>query len=95
MSETLHLSAEAREQVGKGASRVLRRAGRTPAVVYGGNLEPLAVHLEEKALKKMQLGMAQAEALLKLRKAKVPSACLLVCSMFGLALLVCCFRFLV
>jgi large subunit ribosomal protein L25 len=52
MSETLHLSAEPREKVGKGASRVLRRAGRTPAVVYGGNIEPLAVHLEEKALKK-------------------------------------------
>jgi len=52
MSETLYLSAEPREKVGKGASRVLRRAGRTPAVVYGGNLEPLAVHLEEKALNK-------------------------------------------
>jgi large subunit ribosomal protein L25 len=52
MSETLHLSAEPREKVGKGASRVLRRAGRTPAVVYGGNLAPVAVHLEEKALKK-------------------------------------------
>jgi len=52
MSETLFLSAEPREKVGKGASRVLRRAGRTPAVVYGGNLEPVAVHLEEKALKK-------------------------------------------
>ena len=52
MSETLFLSAEPREMVGKGASRVLRRAGRTPAVVYGGNLEPVAVHLEEKALRK-------------------------------------------
>jgi len=52
MSETLHLSAEPREKVGKGASRVLRRAGRTPAVVYGDNQTPLAVHLEEKALRK-------------------------------------------
>ena len=52
MSETLHLSAEAREKVGKGASRVLRRAGRIPAVIYGGNLEPIALHLEEKALVK-------------------------------------------
>lgn len=52
MSETLHLSAEVREKVGKGASRVLRRAGRIPAVVYGGNQDPLAVHVEEKALVK-------------------------------------------
>jgi large subunit ribosomal protein L25 len=52
MSETLHLSAEAREKVGKGASRVLRRAGRTPAVVYGEKQEPIAIHLEEKALVK-------------------------------------------
>jgi large subunit ribosomal protein L25 len=52
MSETLHLSAEAREQVGKGASRVLRRAGRTPAVVYGDNQTPVAIHLEEKSLRK-------------------------------------------
>ena len=52
MSETLFLSAEAREKVGKGAYRVLRRAGRIPAVIYGGNLEPIALHLEEKALVK-------------------------------------------
>ncbi|EGD58823.1 50S ribosomal protein L25/general stress protein Ctc [Novosphingobium nitrogenifigens DSM 19370] len=50
MSETLHLSAETRERVGKGASRVLRREGRTPAVIYGDNQEPVAIHVEEKAL---------------------------------------------
>ncbi len=52
MSETLQLSAETRERAGKGASRVLRREGRTPAVIYGGNEEPIAIHLEEKALNK-------------------------------------------
>ena len=52
MSEQLTLSAETRERAGKGASRVLRREGRVPAVVYGNNEEPLSIHLEEKALVK-------------------------------------------
>ncbi|MCY1671567.1 50S ribosomal protein L25/general stress protein Ctc [Novosphingobium sp. SL115] len=52
MSETLNLSAETRDRAGKGASRVLRREGRTPAVIYGGKEEPVAIHLEEKALAK-------------------------------------------
>jgi large subunit ribosomal protein L25 len=52
MSEQLTLSAETRERAGKGASRVLRREGRVPAVVYGNNEEPLAIHVEEKALVK-------------------------------------------
>jgi large subunit ribosomal protein L25 len=55
MSETLHLPAETRERAGKGASRALRREGRVPAVVYGGNEEPLTIHVEEKLLRK-QLG---------------------------------------
>ncbi len=55
MSDTLTLPAEARERAGKGASRALRRSGRVPAVVYGGNEEPLAIHVEEKELVR-QLG---------------------------------------
>lgn len=53
MSEQLTLAAETRDQVGKGASRSLRRAGRVPAVVYGNNQEPLAIHVEEKALMRL------------------------------------------
>jgi large subunit ribosomal protein L25 len=55
MSETLHLPAETRERAGKGASRALRREGRTPAVIYGGNQDPVAIHVEEKELRR-QLG---------------------------------------
>jgi len=55
MSEALTLPAETRERAGKGASRVLRREGRVPAVVYGGNEEPLSIHVEEKELAR-QLG---------------------------------------
>src|SRR3569832_652826 len=53
MSEQLTLSAETRELAGKGASRAMRREGRVPAVVYGNKEEPLAIHVEEKALVKM------------------------------------------
>ncbi len=52
MSDQLTLAAETRDRVGKGASRALRRDGRVPAVIYGQNKEPTAVHLEEKALMK-------------------------------------------
>jgi large subunit ribosomal protein L25 len=55
MSDTLNLPAETRERAGKGASRELRRSGRVPAVVYGGNEEPLSIHVEEKELRR-QLG---------------------------------------
>ncbi|MBS0483024.1 MAG: 50S ribosomal protein L25/general stress protein Ctc [Proteobacteria bacterium] len=55
MSDSLTLPAETRDRAGKGASRALRRDGRVPAVVYGGNEEPLTIHVEEKLLIK-QLG---------------------------------------
>jgi large subunit ribosomal protein L25 len=55
MSDTLHLPAEARDRAGKGASRALRREGRTPAVIYGGNQDPVSIHVEEKELRR-QLG---------------------------------------
>jgi len=53
MSDNLTLAAETREQVGKGASRSLRREGRVPAVIYGNNEDPTPIHVEEKALTKL------------------------------------------
>ena len=50
MSDQLTLPAEARDGLGKGASRALRRDGRVPAVVYGEKKEPLSIHVEEKLL---------------------------------------------
>jgi len=50
MSDQLTLASEARDRVGKGASRALRRDGRVPAVIYGQNKEPQGIHVEEKAL---------------------------------------------
>lgn len=39
------ISAERREQFGKGAARKLRAAGRIPAVVYGHGTEPVHISL--------------------------------------------------
>ncbi len=55
MSDTLTLPAETRDRAGKGASRMLRREGRVPAVIYGGKEEPQTIHVEEKLLVR-QLG---------------------------------------
>ncbi|MBB3935803.1 50S ribosomal protein L25/general stress protein Ctc [Aureimonas phyllosphaerae] len=43
MSESYTVKAEAREKVGKGAARHLRRNGMVPAVIYGDKQEPLPI----------------------------------------------------
>jgi len=43
MSDTFTLEAQPRGDVGKGASRRLRREGRVPAVIYGGDKPPVSV----------------------------------------------------
>ena len=48
MSETLELKAMAREKVGKGASRKLRREGYVPAVIYGDKKPPLPIYVERR-----------------------------------------------
>lgn len=53
MSDQLELAAETRGQVGKGASRLLRREGRVPAVIYGNKQDPQSIHVEEKALMRL------------------------------------------
>ncbi len=44
------LKAEAREQVGKGSARAVRRDGKVPAVIYGDKQPPLAVALSYKEI---------------------------------------------
>ena len=50
MSETLVLVAANRTDKGKGASRRLRRSGKVPAILYGGNTEPRALVLDHEVL---------------------------------------------
>ncbi|MGK7295247.1 MAG: 50S ribosomal protein L25/general stress protein Ctc [Candidatus Wenzhouxiangella sp. M2_3B_020] len=46
MAKTYEVPAEIREDVGKGASRRLRREDKVPAVVYGGTRKPVPLTLE-------------------------------------------------
>jgi large subunit ribosomal protein L25 len=44
------LSAEVRTDLGKGASRRLRHANKVPAIIYGGDNEPMSVTLDHHKL---------------------------------------------
>ena len=46
--DTYELTAEARERVGKGSARAVRRDGKVPAVIYGDKQPPLAIALSYK-----------------------------------------------
>ena len=52
MSEQVNLNAEAREIDGKSSSRKLRNAGSIPAVIYGGETDPIKVSILEKDITK-------------------------------------------
>ncbi len=53
MSEMKKLSAVARDRVGKGAARAIRRQGMIPAVVYGTGQPPKAIAIQFKEAKKL------------------------------------------
>ena len=44
---THEINVESRAVEGKGASRRLRLAGKIPAIVYGGELQPVAIQLDQ------------------------------------------------
>lgn len=50
MSETYELKAEARDRVGKGSARAVRREGKVPAVIYGEKQPPVAIALSYKEI---------------------------------------------
>src|SRR5918998_2954241 len=46
MASVKQLQAVARDRVGKGAARAVRREGRVPAVIYGGGAPPAPIALD-------------------------------------------------
>ena len=52
MSEQVNLNATNREVEGKSSSRQLRRMGSVPAVIYGGEKDPMRISILEKDIAK-------------------------------------------
>lgn len=50
MANIVAIEAEIRQRAGKGAARATRRAGKVPAVVYGGNQEPTLIALDPRVV---------------------------------------------
>ena len=46
MANIVAIEAESRSRAGKGAARATRRAGKVPAVIYGGHQEPNLIALD-------------------------------------------------
>ena len=76
--ETFEIIAEPREDMGKGASRRLRREGKVPGVVYGANKDAASImvnqneimrHLEDEAfyahILTLQVGKWKEKVVLK------------------------------
>ncbi|MGD1922733.1 MAG: 50S ribosomal protein L25/general stress protein Ctc [Paracoccaceae bacterium] len=52
MASTIELEATTRPGTGKGAARQARRDGLVPGVIYGGNVDPVAINVKQPALLK-------------------------------------------
>lgn len=53
MSAVRELKASARERVGKGGARAVRREGRVPAVIYGAGGDPTAIALDGNEMRQL------------------------------------------
>ncbi len=62
----LEMDANIRSTHGKGAARVLRSKGLTPAVLYGAKAEPVSLELETKTFTKTLLEINRRNALINL-----------------------------
>jgi large subunit ribosomal protein L25 len=54
MSQAITLDAQIRTDLGKGASRRLRHANQTPAIIYGGEAAPVSITIAHNKLFKAQ-----------------------------------------
>ena len=78
MAEQIVVRAEFREQVGKGASRRLRRlAEKVPGILYGGGRDPVALSIAYRELAKAMQEEAFSSQILNIEVGDVTQACVL------------------
>ncbi len=65
--DIMNLKASLREAVGNGPSRVLRRDGKIPAILYGPKAEPVKLAIDQLDLEPIFKSGAVAQKLLKLQ----------------------------
>jgi len=70
MSAGFELDVDARDKLGKGETRRLRRRGKTPAILYGGGQEPRAIMLEHDRLQHQMENGAFYTSILTLKLGK-------------------------
>jgi large subunit ribosomal protein L25 len=66
LSKQVKLTAQTRTAAGKGETKRLRRSGRVPAILYGYEVEPTAVSVDERELFHALNGPAGRNALIAL-----------------------------
>ncbi len=67
MSTGFELEVEARDKLGKGENRRLRRRGKMPAILYGGGKEPRAIMLDHARLQHQMENQAFYTSILTLK----------------------------
>jgi len=77
MTDLFTLDAEVRTDLGKGASRRLRHAGKVPAILYGEGQDPVSLTLEHKNVLRSQQEEAFYSHVLTLNVDGKPVECLL------------------
>jgi large subunit ribosomal protein L25 len=73
--EIIKLKASPRESVGNGPSRVLRREGKIPAILYGPNTEPVKLSIDKLDLEPIFKTGTVAQKLLKLEIQGTDGSC--------------------
>jgi len=64
--EILELNAEKRQSIGKGESRALRRGGRIPAVLYGPDIQPVSLSINEHEFTTLLKNAKSSQQLIKI-----------------------------